>query len=52
MLRQGIKEAVKFKLIPSQTGEADTTGVKGIELITTEVIAEALVHCATVTVTA
>jgi hypothetical protein len=35
-----LNEAVKFKFVPSQTGEADTTGVAGIGLITTEVVVE------------
>jgi hypothetical protein len=48
----GINEAVKFKFFPSQTGEVDTTGVAGIGLTTTAVVAEVLVHCPAVTVTA
>ena len=49
----GTNDAVRFKFVPSQTGELfDTPGVAGIVLTITEVVAEVLVHCPTVTVTA
>src|SRR5215212_4741538 len=48
----GVDEALKFKAVPSQTGElVDAVGAAGIAFTTTEVLAAALLHCPTVTTT-